>query len=74
MDREMFPTLERSSHGWPVLVVPMADGGRLEIQVAEDDEQPNRAVVTIGGTGVTYMVDPVQSTQCWMHTDEPASE
>ena len=41
MNRDLYPTLTASPTGWPMMSVPLEDGGEVATVVATDDAVPN---------------------------------
>lgn len=57
VDRDGFPTLVEGGTGWPVLRVPWSPDGRVvEVEVSEDNDRGDVAVVEIRAPGVEVQV------------------
>jgi len=62
MERDSFPTLTKSTTGWPVLTVDWGHGLSVEVEVCEETDGPGAVVVVRSGVPVSVEVDaPGQS-------------
>lgn len=64
MDRDSFPTLTESSRGWPELTVRWGQGRSVSVEVFEDDDEGDAAIVYVSAPGIRVGVINMSLTGC----------